>query len=185
MGRSALVCSGVSGDLGGSRGISGDNPSPHPLTHTHTLTLSHQPVTLHPQPSRFFTLSPQPSALSPSPFTLHPHPSPLTLSPSPSPFTLTLLKVGLSALVRSGISGRAKSLAQPAKSLELPPRLLSLARKTQGRKPGGLGVLGLKQRVSSRQLAAMVFPLMSQKNAILEAPDEEALLESPPNFLPL
>ena len=42
-----------------------------------------------------------------------------------------------------------------------------------------MGVLGLKQRVSSRTLTALAFPLMSQQNAIKEVPDEEALLESP------
>uniref|UniRef100_A0A7S3FJY2 Glycoside hydrolase family 5 domain-containing protein n=1 Tax=Haptolina ericina TaxID=156174 RepID=A0A7S3FJY2_9EUKA len=76
-----------------------------------------------------------------------------------------LLKVVLSLLVRGG--------ARQQDSLQLPPRLLHLARKSQGRKPGGLGVLGLKQRVSSRSLAQLAFPLMNPQHAIEEA-DEEA-----------
>ena len=56
--------------------------------------------------------------------------------------------------------------------------MLTLARKTQTRKPGGLGALGLKQRVSSRALTQLAFPLMSREHAIEEA-DEETLLESP------
>ena len=59
-----------------------------------------------------------------------------------------LLKMVLHVVERSSIKRRT----QPSGSLELPPRLLTLARKTQGRKPDGLGVLGLKQRVSSRTL---------------------------------
>ena len=91
-----------------------------------------------------------------------------------------LLKMALNVLLgRSATSARAKMLTLGGSSaLELPPRLLTLARKTQGRKPGGLGMLGLKQRVSSRTLTALAFPLMNQQNAIEEA-DEEALLESP------
>jgi len=91
-----------------------------------------------------------------------------------------LLKFALHILTRSSgqVQGLALPLALPAKSLELPPRLLTLARKTQGRKPGGLGALGLKQRVSSRQLAALAFPLMSQQNKIEEAPDEEIIFDT-------
>jgi len=73
-----------------------------------------------------------------------------------------------------GSFGRVSAIAQPGNPLELPPRLLNIARKSQGRKPGGLGALGLKQRVSSRTLTALAFPLMRQHNAIKEAPDEEA-----------
>ena len=72
----------------------------------------------------------------------------------------------------------ARAPLRPCASQELPPRLLHLARKTQGRKPGGLGVLGLKQRVSSRALAALAFPLMGRQHVIEEA-DEETLVESP------
>ena len=72
-----------------------------------------------------------------------------------------------------------KKHAQPMNSLELPPRLLRLARRSQGRKPGGLGVLGLKQRVSSRTLTQLAFPLMNRAHIIEEA-DEESLLDSPP-----
>ena len=87
------------------------------------------------------------------------------------------LQVVLSLLVQ-----RAK--ASPGKpsqdSLQLPPRLLNLARKSQGRKPGGLGVLGLKQRVSSRSLAQLAFPLMNPQHCIQEVDedvdDDESLL---------
>ena len=85
-----------------------------------------------------------------------------------------LLKMALNVLVKSTMKHRA----QPLNSLELPPRLLRLARRSQGRKPGGLGVLGLKQRVSSRALTQLAFPLMNQEHVIEEA-DEESLLESP------
>ena len=86
-----------------------------------------------------------------------------------------LLKMVLNVLVRSSM----KKHAQPMNSLELPPRLLRLARRSQGRKPGGLGVLGLKQRVSSRTLTQLAFPLMNRAHVIEEA-DEESLLDSPP-----
>ena len=86
-----------------------------------------------------------------------------------------LFKMVLNLLVGSS---RFSRRAQPEHSLELPPRLLNLARKTQARKPGGLGVLGLKQRVSSRMLTQLAFPLMSREHAIEEA-DEETLVESP------
>ena len=85
-----------------------------------------------------------------------------------------LLKMVLNVLVKSSI----KTRAQPTDSLELPPRLLRLARRSQGRKPSGLGVLGLKQRVSSRTLTQLAFPLMDREHAIEEA-DEESFLESP------
>ena len=58
-----------------------------------------------------------------------------------------LLKMVLNVLERSSYRSKAAMGLQPINSLELPPRLLNLARKTR-RKPGGLGVLGLKQRVS-------------------------------------
>ena len=79
-----------------------------------------------------------------------------------------LLKLFLTALVRSG--ARAKH-----EQLQLPPRLLLLAKRSQGRR-AGLGVLGLKQRVSSRSLAQLAFPLMSAKHAITEADDEDMLM---------
>jgi len=78
-----------------------------------------------------------------------------------------LLKIGLSLLVKSTAERK-----QPHDSLQLPPRLLNLARKSQGRKPGGLGVLGLKQRVSSRSLAQLAFPLMNPQNTIQEADED-------------
>lgn len=59
------------------------------------------------------------------------------------------------------------------RSLELPPRLLRLARRTQSRRPGGIGLLGLKKRLSSRQLAQLVYPLMNAQHAIAEADDDE------------
>jgi len=79
-----------------------------------------------------------------------------------------LLKVVLSVLVRSGLR------ADP-KQLQLPPRLLLLAKRSQGHRRAGLGVLGLKQRVSSRSLAQLAFPLMSAQHAITEA-DEDLLI---------
>ena len=88
-----------------------------------------------------------------------------------------LLKMVLNVLERSSYRSKAAMGLQPINSLELPPRLLNLARKTQGRKPGGLGVLGLKQRVSSRALTQLAFPLMSQEHTIQET--DEELLESP------
>jgi hypothetical protein len=103
---------------------------------------------------------------------------PLTIPGPTAPFWQVLLKMVLNMLER-----RRSSIAPPPgqhrKSLELPPRLLTLARKSQGRKPSGLGVLGLKQRTSSRALTQLAFPLMSQAHTIEEA-DEEGLLESPP-----
>ena len=53
--------------------------------------------------------------------------------------------------------------------LQLPPRLLTLARKSQTRKPGGLGPLGLKHRVSSRSLVQYTHPLMAADQTIVEA----------------
>jgi hypothetical protein len=79
-----------------------------------------------------------------------------------------LLKLVLSVLVRSGVR------ADP-KQLQLPPRLLLLAKRSQGHRRAGLGVLGLKQRVSSRSLAQLAFPLMSAQHAITEA-DEDMLM---------
>ena len=79
-----------------------------------------------------------------------------------------LLKLVLSVLVRSGVR------ADP-KQLQLPPRLLLLAKRSQGHRRAGLGVLGLKQRVSSRSLAQLAFPLMSAQHAITEA-DEDLLM---------
>jgi len=76
-----------------------------------------------------------------------------------------ILKVVLTLLVRGGTR-------HGHDSLQLPPRLLHLARKSQGRKPGGLGVLGLKQRVSSRSLAQLAFPLMNPQNTIQEADED-------------
>ena len=83
----------------------------------------------------------------------------------------------LNVLERSSL--RKATPLGPSSSLELPPRLLTLARKTQGRKPDGLGVLGLKQRVSSRQLTQLAFPLMSREHAILESREEELGWQSP------
>ena len=53
-------------------------------------------------------------------------------------------------------------------------RRLAVARKTAGRKPGGIGLLGLRHRVSSRSLAQLAFPLMSARHAIREELDEES-----------
>jgi len=83
-----------------------------------------------------------------------------------------LLKLFLSVLVRSG--ARAKHSKE---ALQLPPRLLLLARRSQGHRRAGLGVLGLKTRVSSRSLAQLAFPLMSAQHAITEA-DEEGLMSA-------
>ena len=63
------------------------------------------------------------------------------------------------------------------KHLQLPPRLLLLAKRSQGHRRAGLGVLGLKQRMSSRSLAQLAFPLMSAQHVISEA-DEELNSES-------
>ena len=67
--------------------------------------------------------------------------------------------------------------------LQLPPQLLHLARKSQGRKPGGLGPLGLRTRVSSRRVVQLTYPLMSAQHAIEEADEDETvqILSSPPN----
>lgn len=67
--------------------------------------------------------------------------------------------------------------------LQLPPHLLHLARKSQGRKPGGLGPLGLKTRLSSRRVVQLTYPLMSAQHVIEEADEEETvqILSSPPN----
>jgi hypothetical protein len=83
-----------------------------------------------------------------------------------------LLKLILNVLERSKVGIRPRAL-QPAGSLELPPRLLGIARRTQGRKPSGVGALGLTRRTSSREVTALEFPLMSQQNAIAEGSDEE------------
>ena len=80
--------------------------------------------------------------------------------------TAVALKLALLAL------GRGRSARSSA--LQLPPRLLRLARKTAGRKPGGIGLLGLRHRVSSRSLAQLAFPLMSARHAIREELDEES-----------
>ena len=79
-----------------------------------------------------------------------------------------------SSLARVSSLAKIAAMAQPGEPLGLPPRLLTIARKSQGRRPGGLGVLGLKQRVSSRTLTALAFPLMHHQNAIKEASDEES-----------
>mmetsp|Transcript_40256 Transcript_40256/g.131531 ORF Transcript_40256/g.131531 Transcript_40256/m.131531 type:complete len:712 (-) Transcript_40256:230-2365(-) len=63
--------------------------------------------------------------------------------------------------------------------LQLPPRLLTLARKSQTRKPGGLGPLGLKHRVSSRSLVQYTHPLMAADQTIVEV-DEEAVPQIDP-----
>jgi len=72
--------------------------------------------------------------------------------------------------------------------LQLPPRLLHLARKSQQRTPGGLGPLGLKTRVSSRRVVQLTYPLMSDHYAIDEGDEEQdpQILFSPPrqNSLP-
>lgn len=91
-----------------------------------------------------------------------------------------LLKVVLNILMRTSFKGGAG----PGTSLELPPRLLNFARKTQGRKPGGTGVLGLKQRVSSRTLTQLAFPLMSREHAIVEETNEETILAQLSPILP-
>mmetsp|Transcript_52623 Transcript_52623/g.87384 ORF Transcript_52623/g.87384 Transcript_52623/m.87384 type:complete len:653 (+) Transcript_52623:97-2055(+) len=75
-----------------------------------------------------------------------------------------LFKLVLSLVVRNSSRKQDK--------LQLPPRLLVLARKSQGRKPGGLGPLGLKQRVSSRSLAQLAYPLMSAQHAIDEVDED-------------
>ena len=90
-----------------------------------------------------------------------------------------MLKMVLNLLERSARLRKSAALPPSPASLELPPRLLTLARKTQGRKPDGLGVLGLKQRLSSRQLTQLAFPLMSREHAIAEAADEELGWQSP------
>ena len=85
-----------------------------------------------------------------------------------------------SSLARVSSLAKIAAMAQPGEPLGLPPRLLTIARKSQGRRPGGLGVLGLKQRVSSRTLTTLAFPLMHHQNAIKEASDEESLDGSTP-----
>mmetsp|Transcript_42693 Transcript_42693/g.106257 ORF Transcript_42693/g.106257 Transcript_42693/m.106257 type:complete len:643 (+) Transcript_42693:162-2090(+) len=83
------------------------------------------------------------------------------------------------ALFMKGSHGRKTT----QDAMQLPPRLLHLARKSQGRKPSGLGVLGLKQRVSSRSLAQLAFPLMNPQHTIVEADedmaDDDSLLGTP------
>jgi len=86
-----------------------------------------------------------------------------------------LLKLVLGLVARHGTRKHSQH-----DRLQLPPRLLTLARKTQGRKPGGLGPLGLKQRVSSRSLAQLAYPLMNAQHAIEEADEESMPLEDSP-----
>ena len=87
--------------------------------------------------------------------------------------TLTVVRmmgVGLGALLAIAVLMMLalKLIARHASGvgisrLQLPPRLLKLARKSQKRKAaaaGGRGILGLRHRVSSRSLAKLAFPLM-------------------------
>jgi hypothetical protein len=53
--------------------------------------------------------------------------------------------------------------------LDLPPRLLLLAKQAQWRNPQGLGILGLKQRTPSKRLAELAYPLMNEHHVVPEA----------------
>ena len=69
--------------------------------------------------------------------------------------------------------------------LQLPPRLLKLARKSQKRKSTGVGrgILGMRHRISSRSLARLAFPLMQAENAINES-DEDGYGSTPSSLRP-